>query len=343
MRRWSDIIMVILISCVGLGGCTQKTSKEEMHLPKVKYQLAKGKGAYQEEVFYGVLKEVEDVKLSFRLAGPVASITLKEGQKVRKGQVLARMDKRDYELQYRATKAEYDQVKGEVTRLKAMYKSHNLSDNDYEKAIAGEKQMKVKLDAAKNALNDVVITAPFDGVVQKVFVSSGEMVSAGMPIITLVNTSGLKVQASVPFATILEKEHFTSFYCKSSYYAEKQFPLDYIGSTMKPEANKLYAMWFYLERMTEYPLVSGMNVQVTLCSENRDLDQVVIPAKACIHDQKDCFVFCYENGHAIKHKVELVSVKPTGDALVRGIAPKDTVITAGLKDLRDGMNVSLLK
>ncbi|QZT38448.1 efflux RND transporter periplasmic adaptor subunit [Halosquirtibacter xylanolyticus] len=343
MRRGVYISVMAVLIGLWASGCATTELKEEVHVPKVKYQLAKASGASEKEVLYGVLKEVEDVKLSFRLAGPVSSIALKEGQRVRKGQVLARMDVRDYQLQYRATKAEYDQVKGEVSRLKAMHRSHNLSDNDFEKAVAGEKQMKVKLDAAKNALKDVIITAPFNGVVQKVFVSSGEMVNAGMPIISLVNTSALKVQVSVPFATILEKEHFTSSYCKSSYYPEKRFPLEYIGSTMKPEANKLYAMWFYLERSSDYPLVSGMNVQVTLCSDRMASNKVVVPMNACIHDQHDCYLYCYEDGKAVKHKVELVSVDPIGDATVRGIAPQDTVITAGLKALRDGMNVSLLK
>ena len=65
----------------------------------------------------GRVKAAADVDLAFRVAGPIIRIPVQVGSFVRKGEVIAEIDPRDYELQYKATEAEYKQIKSEAERV----------------------------------------------------------------------------------------------------------------------------------------------------------------------------------------------------------------------------------
>ena len=70
----------------------------------------------------GKVKAAEDASLSFRVSGTIRRIYVKEGARVRKGQLLADLDPTDYQIQLDATEAEYLQVKSEAERVMALYK-----------------------------------------------------------------------------------------------------------------------------------------------------------------------------------------------------------------------------
>ena len=79
------------------------------------------------------------MKLAFRVAGPIRKIYVNEGQYVKKGQLLAELDPRDYQIQFNATQAEYTQVKGEADRIIELYRRGSVSVNEYDKAVAARK------------------------------------------------------------------------------------------------------------------------------------------------------------------------------------------------------------
>ena len=80
-----------------------------------------------------------------------------------KGQLLAELDPRDYQLQYNATRAEYSQVKGESDRVIELYRRGSVSVNEYDKAVAAKKRITALYNVHRNALNDTRLKAPFDG------------------------------------------------------------------------------------------------------------------------------------------------------------------------------------
>ena len=149
-------------------------------------------------VYPGRVKAASDVKLSFRVAGPILEVVPEEGAFVKRGELIAQIDPRDYELQLAATEAEYKQIKGEAERVMELYRRGSSSVNDYEKAVYGLNQITAKYDAHRNALADTRLVAPFDGYIQEKFYDAHETVAAGYPVVSMINSAYFDVEIDIP-------------------------------------------------------------------------------------------------------------------------------------------------
>ncbi len=281
--------------------------------------------------------------MSFRIAGPIDRIPVKEGQFVKKGELIALIDPRDYQLQYNATKAEYDQVINEVERYEKLYSKNNITDNDYEKAMSGKKQIVVKLNATKNALNDTRLVAPFDGYIQTLFVSKGEITNVGMPVISIINTSVLVVESAIPANLYIKKNHFKDFYCTSRNYPNQKFPLKILGINAKSGINNLYKMSLMLKAPEEIILAPGMNIQVHFSVDTDTKPEILIPLSACFEKDNLTYVYKYHNEQAIQTEVNIGRVNRNNEiTIVSGLTLKDVVIIAGISQISNGQKVKLL-
>ena len=127
----------------------------------------------------GIVREAHTISLGFKTAGQIERICVKEGDYVRRGQLLAELDNADYRLGVEALQIQYDQLEDEVGRTKQLFDRKSISANDYEKAVAGLRQLGVQLQVNKNKLDYTKLYAPTDGYVQSVNFSPAEMVDAG--------------------------------------------------------------------------------------------------------------------------------------------------------------------
>ena len=103
--------------------------------------------------FPGKVVAAEEVNVSFKVSGTLQRILVKEGDKFRKGQVLAEMDNTDYLIQLNATEAEYYKVKAEAERVIALYNDSVATPDAYDKARYGLQQLTAKYENAKNQLS----------------------------------------------------------------------------------------------------------------------------------------------------------------------------------------------
>ena len=87
--------------------------------------------------FPGVVKAAQQIDLGFKIAGQIKQLCVDEGDYIREGQLIARLDDTDYQLQLAATESQYRQLSTEMTRLEELHRRNNITDNDYEKAAAG--------------------------------------------------------------------------------------------------------------------------------------------------------------------------------------------------------------
>jgi len=162
-----NIAVYFAVVSVLFSACSKRGNVGADAVRTVKTDTVVVYNAVRQSLFPGKIYAATEVGLSFRIAGPVAEISVKEGDYVRRGQTLARLDPRDYEIQLSATEAEYKQIKAEADRVIALHSSGSVTDNDCDKAVYGLKQITAKYEAHKNALADTRLVAPFDGYIQK--------------------------------------------------------------------------------------------------------------------------------------------------------------------------------
>jgi RND family efflux transporter MFP subunit len=146
----------------------------------------------------GTLAPAIDVRLTAPVAEVVAEVLVREGQRVQRGQVLARF-RTDIvrpaalsaEAQQRVAAADYE-------RMQNLLKEGAVSERDVEVALAQLRAAEAVAAAAQQRLAEAVVRAPLTGVVTERHVQSGDRVKDGDPLFQLVNIDELEFQASVP-------------------------------------------------------------------------------------------------------------------------------------------------
>ena len=288
--------------------------------------------------FTGVVKENSTVSLSFRTPGQIASILVKEGTHVRRGQLVATLDTKDYQLQVDAAQTQYDQLKNEVERLRKLHEANSLAGNDFEKATSGLEQLRIKLQNAKNQLSYTRLTAPVDGTIQKVNFEPSEMVNAGLPVMDLVDTHRMEVEVSIPAEIYRQLSNSTEAYCMA---AGVRYALHKTGVLAKADANQLFTVKYAIDGR----LSAGVNVNVFIeLAGDVAVSGLSIPAHAIFEDGGKPYVWVVESGDVVKrHAITISGVDSEGMAVVlSGITANDHVVKAGVKALYEGDKVKVV-
>jgi len=336
------IFISLLCFVVSAATCTkQKTSTTEA-VRSVKLDTVRILSANQVSTFPGKIKASDEVNLSFRIAGPIAKINVETGSFVRKGQTIAELDRRDYELQLSATEAEYKSIKAEAERVIELHKTGSVTDNDYDKAVYGLKQITAKYDAHKNSLTDTQLRAPFDGYIQKLFFEKGETVGAGMPILSMIDAEAPEVEINIPVSEFVRKDKFDNFICSVDIFPDRIFPLTLIGISQKANMNQLYTVKLKMLN-TQRPLPSpGMTTMVTISYKQDDNFLVEIPYSAVFERSGSSSVWIYlpEKETVTARKVIISSINKDGTVIVSdGIEAGEIIVVAGANFLTEGEKV----
>ncbi len=225
------LIMILLMALMTISGCGNADAEgdktNEIIRPVRAVQL---KQAPSESVivFPGKAKALKEVSLSFRVGGPLNALAVDDGMKVKKGDLIARIDVRDFkvtvktlEAKLAASKAQYAEAKRQYKRYENLVKANAASKSAFDQMKAGyemaEAQVRAdskSLEAAKNALKDTALYAPFDGYVDKVFIENHETVGQGQPIVTVVDLSKMEIGISLPETLLPVLDNFTAFECE---------------------------------------------------------------------------------------------------------------------------------
>ena len=296
--------------------------------------------------FSGVVRESSEVGLAFRVAGPIERFHVKEGDYVGKGQLVARIDPRDYEVQLAVAEAQYDQVKAEFDRLTELHQRRSVSDNDYEKAVAGEKMLRMQLQNATNQLHDTRLLAPFSGYIQSVNFQAGELVNTGMPVATMLDLAAQVVEVDLPAAFFMRRDHFQEFWCLHPALADSLIPLKLAGYQRKANSNQLFQAQFILDRAASHGLSPGMPVSVLISYRHDHETSMQLPLHAVFHSHGQAWVWLYDRSRSTVHmqQVETAGLPVSGMiTIVSGLSETDEVVVAGVQSLRDGQQVEPLR
>ena len=295
--------------------------------------------------FPGRVKAASDVSLSFRVSGPILKRYSKEGTYVKKGTLIAEIDPRDYHTQLNATKAEHQSIKSEADRIIELYKRNSATQNDYDKAVNGLKQINAKLEAHTNALKDTKLYAPFDGYIDKVYFDTDETVSAGMPIVSMVATSNPEVEINIPSSEYLRMNKYISASCRIDVYPDKIFELELVGASPKANLNQLYNTRFRINQSAGVMPTPGMTTMVTICYSIDDNEKYRIPATSVFENDGKTYVWIYSDKteSVTLRKVDIAEISTDGNVLISdGLNCGDVVVCAGVKSLKDGQRVKRL-
>jgi RND family efflux transporter MFP subunit len=323
-----------------LGGCREQQQQDKF-IRSVFLTTPQQQATSSQKCFSGIVREANEVSLGFKTPGQLARIFVKEGDYIRRGQLLATLDDADYQLSVEALQIQYDQLHDEVARTRQLFEQKSISANDYEKASAGLKQLGVQLQATRNKLNYTKLYAPTDGYIQSVNFSVAEMVDAGTAVFTLLDVSHMEVVVDLPVNEYLQRDHFARFTCR---IANEEYPLTLRSITPRADGNQLYQLRLAFVGNTRNRLTAGLNVEVYIEStDTTDSDDVSIEASALFQEDGQSYVWVYQADSTIKrHPVTVEQINTSGRVVVKGLNDTESIVRAGVNVLQEGEQVRVV-
>lgn len=295
--------------------------------------------------------------LAFKHGGTIKDIKFKIGDFVKKGQVIAVMDNKDYKVnldvyskKYEAAKAVSQNAEMQFERVEKLYKGGAIAKKDYENAsmqkkvaISTFKEAYAGLENAKNILNDTKIVAPYDGYIDKKIVEIGTVVSEGAPVISFISDkmTDILVNFSLKDVENIKNYYNMNFKLNSS---GKVYPIKIKNIAQNPDSISLtYPITFTFSSLNkDEKFLSGETGIISASIKNIQKNEILLPLDA-IFENNGSNVYLFKNGIAVKTAVEIGELRGTDKiSIVKGLKTGDKVIVAGVSKLTDGEKVRLL-
>ncbi|MEM7136100.1 MAG: efflux RND transporter periplasmic adaptor subunit [Myxococcota bacterium] len=321
----------------------------------IKIHRLGGAGGGAQPDFPGRIKSGKVVELAFEVPGRIVDWPVEEGQKVSKGQVLSRLDPRDYQADVEAARARLRLAEAEYRRESKLFASGSGTQRDLDVAIQSRDVDRAELRIAQKALDDTRLRALFDGVIARKLVTDFRNVAAKEAVLLLQDESVMEVVVDVPerdlASTNRENIEFDRWNVEAKPVVElssmpgKQFPVRLTElATAADPSTRTFRATFVMDKPSNVGVMSGMTAKLILTGLSTVQDQdFVVPAKAVIADeQQKPYVWVVEGDPMTVSKHPVVVGMVTGDSIViaEGLEGDEAIATSGVHLLTEGLEVT---
>lgn len=287
----------------------------------------------------GTAKANEAVDITAKATNRVVEVRFREGQNVRKGEVLVEFDGSEARANLASAQASLRDTESQYQRSRELFQSKALSESDLIQLEAKMLSSKAAVDAAQARVNDTVITAPFSGRMGLRNVSVGSLVTPGQVISTLDDTSVIKLDFTVPetyLATLREGQPIDA---SSSAYPQVKFAgrVATLGTRVDSVSRSLVVRALIDNR--QQLLKPGMFMTVRLVRNQGKA--MLIPEQALMPESDQQFVYVVKDDKAGKVAVTIGRRKPGLVEVRGGLKPGDQIVVEGGDKLTEGAAVRI--
>ncbi len=356
-----SLLMILL-----LGGCGSRESASVEAPPKAQTAVLEEKKVEVMEISpspvsyaltaVGSLRTPEHVTISPKKAGIIQKIFVKEGDRVRRGQVLIQLDDVDARLQVERAEARLREAEATVEtnrtvlpRYQKLYESRVIPQQTLDdlllKVKVDEAKLdlaRVELDMAKQNLLDHRIVSPIEGIVSLKIASLGEHVNVAPKdeIMTVVQMDPLELEFFLPEQWVGRVRLGSQVRFTVKAFSDEKFmaSLQFISPTADP-ATRNVKMKAVVPN-PGYRLKPGFFAEVVV-QTGTNPKAVVIPESALFSEKGKMFAFVVQDSVAHRREVEPGHRFDGKVEILKGIEHGDKVVTAGHEQLSEGSRVTI--
>ncbi|MGR5079547.1 efflux RND transporter periplasmic adaptor subunit [Photobacterium swingsii] len=297
--------------------------------------------------FNGVVRSAQRADLAFRINGRVINVFAREGQQVKKGQLIAQLDPRDAQTALESARVEFKNSEADYTRGKAIYqKSQAIAKSDLDTLSTRYQLAKNRLDEAKRQLEYTQLHAPFDGIIGRKLIDNHVQIQANSPVITVHNIRDLEVLIHIPDTVMLGELKGSKALAQISALRDETFPL--ILSTYGTQADPMtqtYPVVLTFEDLRGINVLPGMAVKVVPvypANQAQAATQITVPLTAIVPDnQGGQFVWVVDQDNQVHQRpVTVGSLNANRIVIKAGLHAGERIVIAGVSSLKAGMKVA---
>ena len=321
--------------------------------------------------FPGQATATQEANMSFRVSGNVNKITVDVGDNVKQGDLLARLDPKDYQVELNNSKAQLRKAKSglqlaesEYARVARVFEkdpgavSKSMVDvrkAELDSAGAQVSSARAAVERSTDNLGYTYLKAPFDGVVVEKFIEQFEDLQANQAIIRVLDNSSIEFTVQIP-ETLME--HVDKISARGAYVVFDTYPGLQVPAQVKEigkEASKTtrtYPVTLIMDQPEDFKILPGMagkakGDKAATMEIAKEVGMVGfdIPVTATFSDEnKKTFVWVVDqsSNQVNKREVTLINLTEKG-AMVTGLEKGETIATAGANLLVEGQQVRILK
>ncbi|MDY6399653.1 MAG: efflux RND transporter periplasmic adaptor subunit [Synergistales bacterium] len=344
--------------------------KEVIRPVKTVVLRSNGKGGLWQ--YYGTLQGGRRVDLSFRVAGPIRSVNVDRGASVKKGQLLATLDPRDYQTQLKQAQSNQAQAQAQYENAEANFKRY---ENLYKRKVVPKSTYdtyKTEMNVARSALNvakgtttavrdslkDTELRAPFDGVIVDRLVENFQDVNASQTIFILQDISMLEIVFNIPENDVIwaskaaaadaaaDKSSPLLVRAKFDAIPGKSFPLTFKEVVLQADRNtNTFPVTAVMPQQDNVALLPGMNatVEVELPDTENGEKVFTVPQNAVVTSGDKTYVWRCNNN--VVERVSVTQNTPHNNGFIEisseQLQDGNIIVVAGAHLLHEGQKVRM--
>lgn len=354
--KYLTIILLLLTSVATLQGCEKPVIEPRQKVQLVQVAKVRLAESAPQLTFSAIAVAADKSSLSFRLRGEVVRISVRPGDRVSKGQLLAELEPTDYQLEVDDARAQYNAVNSQYRRSAKLVGKGYIAQSEIDELKAQRRIAKARLDIARLRLTFTRLTAPFDGVISYVPVKQFENVQVGQQMMNIHSTKRVDIQLQA--SDIIYSQ-------RSAIEIEEDNPRAQIitadgseyGAVLKefttepdPDIGS-FLVTLTMPMPEDRFILDGMAVEVRADAQKLHIyrkDEVFIPLESIFNEDGDPltrtekFVWIVNEDNTVsKRQIVTDKVVPDGVRLLSGLAAGETIVVAGGNRLREGQQIKI--
>lgn len=329
-------VSVILIST----GCSNNDKKQKNASPmSVRSEVVHPSSDADTRNYIGIVEEESAISVGFTGSGTITKVCVSEGQTVRKGQLIAEIDKTQAQNMFIAAKAQMEQANDAYKRLKQLHDNNSLPEMEWVEVQSKVQQAEASLEMAKKSLEDCTVYAPENGIIGKGVMHVGEVVLPALPVAKILVIDNVKVRTSIPEKEIASITSTSSSKVTLDALAGQTFAGGKIEKCIDANnSTHTYDIKVNVKN-TDCQLLLGMVAHVQI--HHATTQEVITVPITSVRKNATGEYFVWTNKGGKAHRTTVTTGDAIGNRVVvlTGLQQGDVVITEGYQKLSEGMEV----
>lgn len=336
-----------------LAGCSTPPPEKKTVVRPVKIHTIGSLQPTDVREYPGTIRAHQTAEMGFEVAGRIIEFLVREGDRVEKDAVLARLDPRDYEAQLKVAQANLEKARADLRRSENIRKEHAgaISEDELESARRAVKVFEAQLEIAQKAVADTELRAPFAGMMARKLVEDFANVVAKEPVLILQDISTLEIEVAVPErdftrqrVDMTDKEELTKQLAPKvivSALPDREFPAaikEY--STTADPVTRTFHVRLTFKNPEDVSVLPGMTARVRVVVNPKSAWSVPVTAAQADADNRPyVWIVDPETMKVSKREVKLGPLSGDRVLLTGGVKKGEMIAISGVSLLRDGMQV----
>lgn len=290
----------------------------------------------------GVIEPWEKLSLLSKVHGTVTDTLVQEGDRVTRGQVIARLDPADFQIARDSARAVYELAVADQQRLATLFRQDIIPRAQIEKMDAHVKTSKAALENAQLMLSRCTITAPISGVIRRLDAKEGLLLNVSDPVAEILQIDRVKAVVGIPESDVALVRNIEEV----AVTIQALDDMEIIGRThylaSSPENGaRLYRLELAVDNR-DHQILPGMFFRAQIVKKVYR-DTVAVPIYAVIKRQDKQFVYVEKNGVAHQLPVELGIIEDHMVQVTSGLSPGSRVVVEGHRDIDQGHKLNIVR